>query len=280
MPPAPVWTRAEIWLCRPARPAGRGWAPGAASRGRSAGIVGHDQDPAPRARDARASPVATPGHVAAAVGQRDAIDGAVARPRSPTSLATTRPFPPATMLTRPSEGSWTGLMRRAGRSADLGRRRWRPCWPTRRRSAPGSRRQRPLQEGTRGGQTRIRTSSSWSSRSNDRRRRCHGALASTSRTSCCQRKVLLTVRPRRSRSRHVNATSADEGQAGDSQWRRKGIVSPGVRHHAAAAQLGEERSASGSVVAPTNDARPVAVASSPACQAPGARGGTISTDPP
>ena len=123
----------------------------------------------------------------------------LACPGSVTSLATTRAVSPAAMtLTRPPAGSpprasvaarRAASRRSSGTSvadieADASTTRTRSCASAAGRSSAG--------------RTTAATSSSahssCSSSSSERRSRCHGEFASTSRTRCCHRKVELTSR--------------------------------------------------------------------------------------
>ncbi len=145
---------------------------------------------APRARSASAS-----ASLSASVRSDAAVDASIdsiaraIRPRSVASLATTRAVSPAaTTLTRPSAGTWascsmaSALGGRQPVGEHVGRRTcWRDASTTSTRS-----RARPAGCSANGRATTNASStasSSWSSSSSERRSLCHGAFASTSRTS-------------------------------------------------------------------------------------------------
>ena len=116
--------------------------------------------------------------------------------------------------------------------------------------------------------TRIRTRSSWSSRSRLRRRRCHGAFASTSATSRCHSSVEgTTASSRRSLSRYIATTSGTNTSPASASGARNGIAAyPTTRRRRSSANT---RSASGtSVDSGTYEARRfVARSASPSCHA-------------
>ena len=206
-------------------------APRASTSGtRRAGVVGHDEDlRAARALGELAGQLERVGQVGGG-GRlpRSTRSPALMRPRSVASLATTRAVSPAAMtLTRPSDGTCaicSSADALGGGRAGPGRR---PSADMRRRGvddqhqvareAGGVLAERPRDEER---EERSR-GSSWSSSSSERRSRCHGAFASTSRTSCCHRNVLLTVLLGPAQAQHVERDDDRHRDQPDQRERRQ-----------------------------------------------------------
>ena len=184
-----------------------------------------------RAASADASRRASPRSPTSEVAVMPAI-ACLTRAMSDVPLATTLAVRPAAMtLTLPPAGS---SLRASSASAFAASRRLGEtsvaCMEaevsTTRTMSPA----RPAGRSTNGraaSRTRIRTSSSWSSSSRLRRSFCHGALASTSATSLCHRRVDgTTASSRRSLSRYMAMTTGMNRSPASASGVRNGIARP------------------------------------------------------
>ena len=176
---------------------------------------------------ARASPMSAVAGVATI-----AARAARTRPMSVVALATTRGVgPAATTLTRPPDGrsrsasraSALAASRREGATSVEAMLAEASTTSTRSRASVAGR----SANGCAATRARRMTRRSWRRSRNERRRRCHGALAWRSSPKRCQRRVELTVRSvRRSLSIQKATTSGRKARPRRARGAANGIAGP------------------------------------------------------